>query len=343
MLLAGDIGGTKTILAVFSAEAGPREPLAWSEFASRDFRSLSDMVAAFLKTVSLPIDAACFGIAGPVIEGAVKTTNLPWLVEARQIGAQFRFAPVHLLNDLEAVAYAVPILRPSDLHTLAAGQPVEGGNLAVIAPGTGLGEAFLTRDGGWWTAHASEGGHADFAPADDLQVELLRYLKPRFGHVSFERVSSGIGVPNIYDFLRDSGYASETAGVARQLAETKDRTRTILQIALETPEASPLCAAPLDVFTSVLGAEAGNLTLKVTATGGLYIGGGIPPRILASLESGPFLHSFRDKGRFSGLMSRVPVHVIVAQAALIGAAVHGLSRIGVGATEIWKAQEGTTP
>ena len=333
MLLAGDVGGTKTILAVFSAQAGPREPLARSEFASQDFRSLAEMVAAFLKTVSHPIDAACFGIAGPVIEGAVKTTNLPWLVEAREIGAQFGLEPVHLLNDLEAVAHAVPLLGPADLQTLAAGQPVENGNLAIIAPGTGLGEAFLTRDGDRWIAHASEGGHADFAPADDLQMELLRYLKPRFGHVSFERVSSGIGVPNIYDFLRDSGYASETADIARQLDGTTDRTRTILQVALETPEASPLCAATLDVFTSVLGAEAGNLTLKVMATGGLYLGGGIPPRILASLESGPFLTFFRDKGRFSELMSRIPVHVIVAQAALIGAASHGLIWMGVDATE----------
>ena len=343
MLLAGDIGGTKTVLAGFSAEAGPREPLAQREFASHDFPSLEAMVQAFLGTVSLPIDAACFGAAGPVIEGAVKTTNLPWLIEARKLGAQLGIESIYLLNDLEAVACAMPLLQPADLHTLSAGQPVEDGNLAVIAPGTGLGEAFLTRDNDRWFAHASEGGHADFAPMDDNQIGLLRYLQRRFGHVSFERVCSGIGVPNIYDFLRDSGYPSETPEVARQLDKTTDRTRTILQIAEQTPESSRLCAATLEMFTSVLGSEAGNLTLKVMATGGLYIGGGIAGHILPSLETGPFLSFFWNKGRFSDLLARVPVHVIVAQAALIGAAAHGMSRTQDGTTRDRKAQEGTTP
>jgi glucokinase len=285
------------------------------------------MAQAFLPTAGLAIDAACFGVAGPVIDGAVKATNLPWLVEAKELAVLLGLKSVHLLNDLEAAAYAVPLLQPAELRTLAAGKPARDGNLALIAPGTGLGEAFLTRNGAGWDAHASEGGHSDFAPADDKQIELLRYLQPRFGHVSFERVCSGIGVPNIYDFLRDSGHASETPDVARQIAESADRTRTILQIAVESPGSSQLCAATLEMFSSVLGAEAGNLTLKVMATGGLYIGGGIPAHILPSLETGPFLSSFRDKGRFSEMMSRVPVHVIVAQAGLIGAAAHGLSRM----------------
>lgn len=329
MLLAGDVGGTKTILAVFSAEAGPREPLAQTEFASHDFPNLEAMVRVFRETVGLPLDAACFDIAGPVVDGTVKATNLPWLIDSRKLGAELRIESesVYLLNDLEAAARAVPLLQPADLRTLVAGQPSGDGNLAVIAPGTGLGEAFLTRDGRDWVAHASEGGHADFAPTDDRQIELLRYLKRRFNHVSFERVCSGRGLPNIYDFLLESGLATEAPDVARQLAKTQDRTRTILQIALDSPESSRLCTATLDTFISVLASEAGNLVLKVMATGGLYIAGGIPAHILPALETGAFVRFFCNKGRFSELLSRVPIHVVISQAPLIGAAAYGLSRM----------------
>ena len=324
MLLAGDIGGTKTDLAVFRPEAGPRAPLVQAEFPSGHCPSLEAMVREFLAKVKLPVDRACFDVAGPVIGGRVKATNLPWVIDEAKLSRELGLTSVHLLNDLEAIARAVPILQPDDLHTLNAGEPVSGGTLAVIAPGTGLGEAFLTWDGSRYRAYPSEGGHADFAPADSTQIELLRYLRERYEHVSFERVCSGIGIPNIYEYLRDSGYGPESRELAEQLGAGSDRTRVILDAALHLVAPCQLCVAALDTFVSILGAEAGNLALKVLATGGVYLGGGIPMHVLPALESERFLQAFRHKGRFSKLLARVPVHVIVCQAALMGAASYGL-------------------
>ncbi|MBM2811355.1 MAG: glk [Chloroflexi bacterium] len=324
MLLAGDIGGTKTHLAVIDPEAGPRAPVAQKEFPSRGYPTLEAIVRAFLYQTDRPIDRACFAIAGPVIDGRVKTTNLPWVTEAETLRREFGLESVLLLNDLEAAAIAVPTLGPADLHTLSVGRPIPGGALAVIAPGTGLGEAFLTWDGSRYHAHASEGGHSDFAPADAIQDGLLQFMRRRFGHVSVERVCSGIGIPNIYDYLRGSGYATETPSVAAQLLEAKDRTPIIVDSGLDTTHPCPLCAATLDLFVKILGAEASNLALKVLGTAGVYLGGGIPPRVLTILKDGPFMEAFAHKGRYRELLSHVPVHVVLTRAALIGAAIHGL-------------------
>jgi glucokinase len=325
MLLAGDIGGTKTNLAVFSSEAGPRSPLAEATFPSTDYPSLQALVREFLSRIDLQVERASFGVAGPVVGGQATVTNLPWVMQETQLQAALNLSSVRLLNDLEAIANGVPLLEPADLHTLNAGEPAPGGAIAVIAPGTGLGEAFLTWDGARYRPHASEGGHASFAPMDALEIELLRYLQRHFDHVSCERVCSGLGLPNIYAFLRDGGYADEPDWLAEQLAAADDPTPVIANAALDAERACELCTATLDAFVSILGAEAGNLALKVLATGGVYLGGGIPPRILPALERGQFMQSFRRKGRMSDLLARVPVHVILnPKVALLGAACHGL-------------------
>ncbi|MCB0069036.1 MAG: glucokinase, partial [Caldilineaceae bacterium] len=207
------------------------------------------------------------------------------------------------------------------------GEPTEYGAIAVVAPGTGLGEAFLVWTENSYMAYASEGGHTDFGPNDETQIELLRYMLKRYGHAGYERVCSGIGIPNIYDFFRDSRYATESAAFAARLDAAADRTPLIVQAALDEANPDPLCVATLDMFVSILGAEAGNLALKVLATGGVYLGGGIPRRILPKLQTGRFMEAFVNKGRFSAMMSRIPVYVVLTQAALTGAARYGLERM----------------
>lgn len=325
MLLAGDIGATKANLAIFSPESGPRVPLSEATFPSMRYPSLEAIVREFLSQVDIPVERACFGVAGPVVGGRSEITNLSWVIDEKELQAALCLPSVHLLNDLEAIAWAIQLLEPKDVHTLNAGQPVRGGAIAVIAPGTGLGEAFLTWDGTRYRPHATEGGHADFAPTDEHQLGLLRYLLPRFGHVSFERVCSGLGLPNIYAYLRGSGYAMEPAWLAESLAAADDPTPIIVNAALTGAEGADLCVATLDIFVSILGAEAGNLALKTLATAGVYLGGGIPPRILSVLEGGRFMKAFCAKGRHSELMARIPVHVILnPKVALMGAASCGL-------------------
>ncbi len=325
MLLAGDIGGTKTNLAIFSPQAGIRAPLAEARFPSADYPSLEAVVREFLSQVDVKVERASFGVAGPVVAGRASITNLPWVMDEEQLRAALHLSSVWLLNDLNAIAHAVPVLEPSDLHTLNEGQPTPDGTIAIVAPGTGLGEAFLTWDGSRYRPHASEGGHADFAPNTPLEVELLRYLQARFEHVSYERVCSGRGLPNIYAFLKDSGYANEPAWLAEELAAADDPTPVIANAALYSERPCELCVATLNTFVSILGAEAGNLALKVLASGGVYLGGGIPPRILPALEQEQFMEAFRRKGRLSDVLANVPVHVILnPKVALLGAACHGL-------------------
>jgi glucokinase len=324
LLLAGDIGGTKTALAVFSAERGPRAPLLQAEFPSAKYPSLEVMVREFLARADLLVERACFAVAGPVIAGSSKVTNLPWLLAESELRGALRVRSVHLLNDLEAIAGALVVLGPADLHPLSGGEPVAGGAVAVIAPGTGLGQAFLIWDGSHYRAFSSEGGHADFAPTTELEAGLLIHLLRRFGHVSVERVCSGPGLLNIYEYLRDSGQAPESAELARGLASGGEAPRLISEAALRRPDPDPLCRAALDVFVSILGAEAGNLALKVLATGGVYLAGGIPPRILPALGDGRFMRAFLAKGRMGEMLARVPVHVVALRAALLGAALRGL-------------------
>jgi len=328
ILLAGDIGGTKTDLALFSSEAGPRAPLAEATFPSARYLSLEALVSEFLAQVEVPVDRASFAVAGPVVAGEARVTNLPWLMQETQLAEALNVSSVRLLNDLSAVAYALPFLTQDDLRTLNEGQLVPNGAMAIIAPGTGLGEAFLTWNGSRYIPHASEGGHADFAPTNAMEIELLRYLSDRFDHVSYERVCSGRGLPNIYAYLKDSGYAQEPAWVAEQLAAAEDPTPILVNAALDETSPCELCVATLNAFVSILGAEAGNLALRVVATGGVYLGGGIPPRILPALQKGQFMQAFSNKGRLSELMTRIPVHVILnPKVALLGAACHGLEQV----------------
>jgi len=326
--LIGDIGGTKTILAIFSSKIGPNKPLVEASFPSAHYESLEAIVGEFLSSANLPIDRACFGIAGPIFAGKARVTNLTWIVDETRLKTTFNWVSVKLLNDLESVAYAVPILEPGDIYTLSAGVPMQGGNIAVLAPGTGLGEAFLTYTDGRYHAHASEGSHVSFAPVGQLQVGLLNYLKQQgFSHVSFERVcSGGLGVPHLYAYLKSIAYSPEPAWLAEKLAESDDPTPIIFGAAQDAVEPCELCVGVLKLFVAILGAEAGNLALKVLSTGGIYLGGGISPRILTSLQEPSFLEAMRSKGRFREMLTNMPVHVILnAKAGLLGAAAYGLS------------------
>ncbi|MBN1580890.1 MAG: glucokinase [Anaerolineae bacterium] len=329
MLLAGDIGGTKVNLALFSAARGAREPVIEASFRSTRYDSLEAIAREFLSGVHIHAQAACFGVAGPVVGGRATITNLPWVIDARQLASDLGLSAVHLLNDLESIANAVPILQTDDVQILNEGQVEPEAAIAVIAPGTGLGEAFLTWNGARYLAHPSEGGHTDFGPTGDLQIGLLQYLLKNYDHVSYERVCSGLGLPNIYAYLKDSGYADEPAWLAEQLAATDDVNPVIVAAALDRSRPCPLCAATLDTFVSILGSEAGNLAVKVLATGGVYLGGGIPPRILPALEGETFMSAFLNKGRFQNLLKRMPVYVILnPMAPLMGVAAYGLERMG---------------
>ncbi len=355
MLLAGDIGGTKTEVAIFSPEGGPRKPLARKVFPSGEYPSLEAIVREFLAgdAAGFTVDHVCIAAAGPVIAGHAKITNLTWSIDVKELQRELKLAPeqVILINDLQAIALAVPVLGADELSSLNEGEAIGGGAIAVIAPGTGMGMAFLTWNGTRYVAHPSEGGHADFAPGSEQEIALFQYLQKRFPHVSVERVCSGRGLPNIYDYLRDSGYAPETPSIAAALASAEDRSPIIVDEALADAEsgarnsesalntdetairnpACPLCTATLDIFVAVFGAVAGNLALNVLSTGGVYLAGGIPPRILPVLQNGRFMQAFLRKGRLSDLLSHMPVRVILSRAALLGAAEHGLGLTGPGA------------
>jgi glucokinase len=327
LLIAGDIGGTKTDLAIYSAESGPHKPLAQTEVHSADYPSLQAMVKEFLAQVKMSVDIASFDVAGPVINGHVKTTNLPWVLDESTLASELKLKAAHLMNDLEAMARAVPALRAEDIITINKGEPVANGSIAVIAPGTGLGESFLTWDGSQYVAHSSEGGHCDFAPTDERQIRLLRYLFPRLGHVGVERVCSGIGVPNIYEFLRDEVKIAERPEVAQLIASAKDHTKAIVEAAFDPQRPSELCLATVELLASILASEAGNLALKVLATGGVYLAGGIALHIVELLQKPQFVQAFTRKGRFKDLMERMPMHIITTRAALIGAATFGLQSL----------------
>jgi len=322
-LLAGDVGATKTILGIYAADKGPQEPLAEAVFSSSQYPSLAALAGAFLTEAKLAVEDACFGVAGPVVNGQATISNLPWRVDQAGLKKELGLKSVILINDVEATALGVPLLKPTELHCLNKGEAIEGGTKAVIAPGTGLGEAFLIWDGACFQAHASEGGQADFAPTNALEDDLLQHLRDECGQVSYERVCSGMGIPSLYAYLRESGYAEEPPWLAQQLAKADDPTALIVHTAVENR--AQLCIGVLDLFCSILGAEAGNLALKVMAMGGVYLGGGIPPRIVTLLEKGPFMEAFCCKGRLAELMTRIPVYVILdPRIALMGAALKGL-------------------
>jgi glucokinase len=318
MILAGDIGGTNSRLALFEVEGGALREIARQVFPSRDSPSLDAIVATFCAGQGARVPYACFGVAGPVRDGRVQAVNLAWSVEGASLARQLGGAEVWLINDLEANAYGIAALSPADFSVLNAGQAGATGNQAVISAGTGLGEAGLIWDGRRHTPFASEGGHADFAPSDELQMELLRFLMREHGHVSVERVLSGPGLHNIYRFLRDTERAKEPEWLARELADN-DPPAVISRTALDGR--AEICGHALEVMVAIYGAEAGNVALGMMATGGVFLGGGIAPRILPRLQSQTFLDAFRAKGRLGDLVTSIPVRVILNDsAALLGAA-----------------------
>lgn len=323
--LAGDIGGTKTILALFSSDKGPLQPLYEKSFASSSYPGLDAIIEDFFSQAHASAATACFGVAGPVREGRAVITNLPWQPDAGMLQAAHGFSRTTLINDLVATGYALPHLGQSDFFTINRGRQTSGSALGIIAPGTGLGEVIFTWDGSRYLAVASEGGHTDFGPLSATESQLLAFLKNRYGHVSYDRICSGRGLPVIYDFCKSSGPFDEPEWLAQELAAAADPAPVIVNGALDKTRPCALCTKTLELFISVLGAEAGNLALKGMTTGGMYLGGGIPPRILPFLAGEIFMKSFSSKGRMSYLMADIPVRVILnPKAALLGAASFGL-------------------
>jgi glucokinase len=325
MILAGDIGGTKTLLGLFADGRLVRD----DAFRCADFPSLEAIVAAFLGASPPPVAAACFGVAGPVVGRTAKITNLPWTIDGDVLARQLGGARVALLNDLQATALGTLVLPAEAFVVLqpAAGPVDPHATIAVIAPGTGLGEAVLVHDGTAYRALPSEGGHADFAPGDEDEIELLRYLRDRHGgHVSYERVLSGDGIGDLYGFARQRAGSPEPGWLTAAIA-AGDRNAVISEAGLAGRE--PCCADAVARFAAILGAEAGNLALRSVATGGVVIGGGIPPKLLAALTAGGLLARFNAKGRFEAWTRACGVRVALEpRAALFGAAHHVGSDLG---------------
>jgi len=316
-LLAGDVGATKTNLALFTTAGGVLTAVAEANFVNGGYGGLEDVVRAFLARGRSAPTAACFGVAGPVAEGRARMPNLGWLIDAASLGRLLGLERVVLLNDLAATAYGIAVLPPEQLVVLNPGVPLPGGNAALIAAGTGLGEAVLYWDGTRHRVSASEAGHADFAPRDGEQIAILGRLMERFGHVSWERVVSGPGLHNVYAALD----VAEAPDVTARIAAAEDASATITELALAG--ASARCTRALDVFVSAYGAEAGNLALRALATGGVHVGGGIAPKIVSKLADGTFMRAFTAKGRFADWLARIPVKVILdPKTALRGAAAY---------------------
>jgi glucokinase len=314
VILAADIGGTNARIALFE-RAGGQKPFVSETYRTAAWDGVPAILREFIASHRAPVTAACVAVAGPAHAGRANPINLPWAVDQHQIAQALDLPEVALVNDLAANARGVPVLGPSDLYTLNAGDPAAAGNRVVVSAGTGLGEAALVWDGGAFRAMAGEGGHADFAPRSDAEIGLLRYLAADYGHVSYERVCSGMGIVNIYRYLRSSGSRS---GWFNEEGPAPSPAAIFAEA-----NADPLClsAKVVDMFISIYGARAGNVALSFMATGGVYLGGGIAPRMADKLAGGGFMRSFAGKGRLSSLLSRLPVFVILDdQCALRGAA-----------------------
>jgi glucokinase len=317
MILAGDVGGTKVHLALYRFEHGQLVHVRDERFPAHEFSGLEEIVLRFLAGSGNPeITAACFGVPGPVRGGRLRLTNLPWTLNITHL---------FLINDLEANGYGIPELTPDQILTLNQGDPSAVGTRALVSAGTGLGEGVLVWNGKTHVPMASEGGHCDFAARNSLEIELLTWLMQKFnGRVSFERVVSGPGLTNIYTFLRDGKHMEEPAWL-RQRMEAEDPNAVIGEVG--EAGKSELCAKALEVFAASYGAEAGNMVLKVLAAGGMYLGGGIAPKMLKTMQSGVFMQAFADKGRLSELLIHTPVHIILeSRAALMGAAAYAEAR-----------------
>ena len=317
-VLAGDIGGTKTNLGLFLKGKKRPVPKVIETFPSQNSPDLEHIIRQFLEMHPVPVTDACFGVAGPVVNGKSKTTNLPWSVSEDRIKKQFKFHHVKLVNDLTATVMAIPLLSKDEFYPLNQAASIKDQNLALIAPGTGLGNAMLIYQNGRYLPVSSEGGHADFAPNNEAEIKLWRFLHQHYGHVSIERVLSGSGLVNIYNWLKDSGRFDEPEWL-EQKRKKMQPAKAIAEAALTNRD--PGCVEALNMFVSIFGAAAGNLALTGITTGGVYLGGGIPPKILSKLKDDTFIRAFTNKGRFKGFLERIPVNVILNdKAALIGAA-----------------------
>ena len=324
VVLAADVGGTKIYLGMYAAEAGGPRSLCEARYDTAGYAGLGDLLAAFIAESGYDPVRVVLGVPGPVRITPVKPVNIPWQIDPRELSRHLGIE-VDLLNDLQATSYGVLELEGADLLVLNEGMADPEGNIAVIAAGTGLGEGGLCWSGERYVAIASEGGHASFAPGTHQEMELWRYLFERFGHVSWERVVSGPGLAHVYDFLRDSGAAPEPDWLRAEL-EGGDRASVISKVALE--ERADLAKQALDLFTFLYGAEAGNLALKLMATGGVYIGGGIAPKILRSFHGDDFMRAFTSKGRMAEPLQQIPVKIILNdKTALLGAAHWGVDRV----------------
>jgi len=318
VILAGDIGGTNSRLALFDAQDGHFNLVSSRIFPSHEYSGLDSIAKEFVQSTKSDPWAACFGVAGPVSHGRVTTTNLPWVIEAKRLQDELSIKSVLLINDLEAMAWGIPALGPADLVLLSQGSSDAVGHQAVIAAGTGLGEAGMFWDGSQHQVYACEGGHADFGPRDDLELDLFRYLHKLYGHVSYERILSGPGLVNVFHFLRDTGRGTEPKWLTEEMQHS-DAAAAISRAAMESK--SPLAEQALAVFISVYGAEAGNLALKTMAKGGVFVAGGIARKIQSKLMGKLFLQSFVSKGRMQPLLEAMPVKIVVNDGvALLGAA-----------------------
>lgn len=320
VILAGDIGGTKTVLSLYEAGSTLGPPLHQAVFPSRDYKEFAPLLRTFLaQAPKTAVQSACFGVAGPIVSGRCRTTNLPWVLDEHELANELGARAVRLLNDVEAAAYGTMHVGPEELCPLTPPTlPDVAGHKVLLSAGTGLGQALLCWDGRRYHPMASEGGHADFAPQSEVEAALHAYLGKTFGHVSYERILSGPGLFNVYSFFRDTGLAQEPAWL-REKMETGDRNAVVAEVGLQ--DGHPLCTEALRLFVRVYGAAAGNLALHAMALGGVYVGGGIAPKILSKLKDGDFLRSFREKGRYQGLLSTIPVRVCLnPKTPLIGAA-----------------------
>lgn len=318
VVLAGDVGGTNARLAIVELEGRTASFVHQAKYPSGEFPGLAPIVHRFREETGIRPDRACFGIACPVVGDDCSAPNLPWTVNARALGAEIEISRTAIINDFVAVGYGVELLTPADLVTLQEGVPTPQGPIALIGAGTGLGEGILIWQDDHYRVLASEGGHSDFAPGGELQIGMLRSLEGRFGRVSWERLLSGPGIANIYRYLLESGAAPEQASVRAEL-EAEDDATVIVRHALACDDR--LSVRAVELFWEILGAQAGNLALSIVATGGVYIAGGIVPRLVKQLDHGPFLSAFRSKGRLSAMVARIPVHVVMHPGVgLLGAA-----------------------
>ncbi len=317
MIIAGDVGGTNVRLAFFD-KGKKRESLLLEKYRSADFADFSPLLKQFITTLNgKQVEAACFAVAGPVQNGRCQATNLPWVIDARELSEELGIKKVWLINDVEANAWGITVLKSEELSVLNPGGEQQG-NAALISAGTGLGEAGLYWNGKSHVPFACEGGHGDFAPTDEEQVDLWRFLKGKFEHVSYERILSGSGIFQIYQFLVEVKNEKQCPAV-QELDNRKEPQRIITEKALK--KECPTCLRALDLFCSIYGSEAGNLALKMLSMHGIYIGGGIAPKIRDILKNGRFMKAFIAKGRFATLLSKIPVYVILNdQTALLGAA-----------------------